>query len=89
MLSVSEACNPNGDLTILLCPAQRAWNLYCAVAFDVALEFKGPACFHTGGEAAAPRRSVDVMVVFRACSMMSGMCDVSQTSWPFLQLLCT
>ena len=32
-------------------------------AFDVALEFKGPACFHTGGEAAAPRRSVDVTVV--------------------------
>ena len=46
-----------------MCPVLRARNLYCAVAFDVALEFKGPACLHVSGEAAAPRRSVDVTVV--------------------------
>ncbi len=72
MLFDSEACNPSGDLTIVLCPVQRARKLNCAVAFDVALEFKGPACLHTGGEAAAPRRSVDVTDVIRANSMTSA-----------------
>ena len=84
MLFDSEACNPSGDLTIVLCPVQRARKLNCAVAFDVALEFKGPACLHTGGEAAAPRRSVDVTDVIRANSMTSGANSLSADVLAFL-----